>query len=125
MNKVNISDRAGLRRAYPPEAFAEDAAQNSAVATEVLNGVRILRAPDAAGEFELERGSRQVGETTSAAFLTPYRRAPTVAPADSAAGAPDEHEAFLDDIVDAARQFGFRPQETPGQGDPRIRGLRQ
>ena len=37
----------------------------------------------------------------------------------------EQAQAFLDDIVDAARRFGYKPEESPGQGDPRIRGLRQ
>lgn len=129
MSKINISDRAALEQAYPPEAFVEDSAQNAAASPEIVKGVRILCAPDAAGEFELERGHRQVGEAASAAFLTPYRRVPATVPSETAAGPPagypDGYQAFLDDVVEAARRSGFRPGETPGQDDPRIRGLRQ
>lgn len=126
MAKVNINDRAALERAYPPDSFAADAAQNAAATSEFVRGVRILSAPDRAGEFSLERGSRQVGEDASAAFVVPYRRDP----ADAAARPPRSepragYQAFLDEIIDAARRFGFRPEETPGEGDPRIRGLRQ
>jgi hypothetical protein len=37
-------------------------------------GVRILSAPDAAGDFELERARRHVGEAASPTFLAPHRR---------------------------------------------------
>ena len=126
MPKVRIDDRTALERAYPPDAFAADAARNAAASSEAISGVRILSAPDEAGEFSFERGSRQVGEASSAAFIAPYRRRgnagePEAASADPHAG----YQAFLDDIVDAARRFGYRPEESPGQGDPRIRGLRQ
>ena len=124
--KVKIEDRAALERAYPPDAFAADAARNAATASEAVSGVRILSAPDNAGEFSFERGSRQVGETASAVFLAPYRRRgnagePEAASSDSRAG----YQAFLDDIIDAARRLGYKPEESPGQADPRIRGLRQ
>jgi hypothetical protein len=54
MAKVNIHDRRSLERAYPPEAFATDAAE----------------------------------------------------------------------IVTAARRVGFRPEDSPGINEPRLRGLR-
>jgi hypothetical protein len=125
MPKVRIDDRTALERAYPPDAFAADAARNAAASSEAISGVRILSAPDGAGEFSFERGSRQVGEAASV-FLAPYRRRgnagePEAASADPHAG----YQAFLDDIVDAARRLGYKPEESPGQGDPRIRGLRQ
>jgi hypothetical protein len=125
MAKANIHDRTTLKRVYPPEAFSDDAARNSAASPEIVRGVRLLRGPDAAGEFEFEPGSRAVGEMPSAAFLAPYRSVPNAPSAGAASGPPAGYEAFLDDIIDAARRFGFQPGETPGQGDPRIRGLRQ
>jgi hypothetical protein len=126
MVKVKINDRAALERAYPPDQFAADSAENSATANEAVAGVRVLSAPDSNGEFSLERGRRQVGEAASAVFLVPYRPGgnagePEAASGDQQAG----YHAFLDDIVAAARRFGFRPEASPGQGDPRIRGLRQ
>ena len=126
MIKVNLNDRRALELAYPAHAFVADAAHNAAAAAETVNGVRVLSAPDAAGVFTFERGSRQVAEAGSAAFLAPYRRlaeteAGGAAPSDPPAG----YEAFLDTIVDAAQRFGYRPEQSPGQGDPRIRGLRQ
>jgi hypothetical protein len=125
MPKVRIDDRTALERAYPPDAFAADAARNAATSSEAVNGVRILSAPDDAGEFSLERGSRQVGEAASV-FLVPYRRRgnagePEAVSSDPTAG----YQAFLDDIVNAASRFGYRPEESPGPSDQRIRGPRQ
>ena len=121
--KVNIDDRAALVRAYPPDHFAADSAENSATTGETVRGVRVLSAPDPSGEFSFERGRRQVGETASAPFLVPYRGAgaPEAPSGDPHAG----YDAFLDEIVAAARRLGFKPEASPGQGDPRIRGLRQ
>ncbi len=126
MIKVQINDRAALERAYPPDAYAADAAANSAPANEAISGVRILSAPDNAGEFSFERGRRQVGETASAVFLAPYRPASNAgAPHSAAANPRTGYDAFLGEIIEAARRFGFQPDDSPGQGDPRIRGLRQ
>jgi hypothetical protein len=115
MAKANIHRRSTLEEIYPPDAFASDAAQNGRVPNTVLSGVRIQSAPDAAGNFEFERAMQQVGEAASASFLAPYRRE------DPRAG----YEAFLADIVAAAQRFGFKPQESPGRDEPRLRGLRQ
>jgi hypothetical protein len=133
MPKANIHDRRSLEAAYPPDAFASDAAENGRSPTTLLKGVRVLSAPDAAGEFALERATRQVGEAASAIFLAPQRRedrlidagrdSPTPASAepDPTAG----YEAFLSDLVAAAQQFGFKPEKSPGRDEPRLRGLRQ
>ncbi len=121
MAKAKIDDRAVLERIYPAEAFAADAAQNDLASSTVLRGVRVLSAPDDNGEFDVEPGSRQVGETAASPFLAPHRQAGDRPAADLCAG----YEEFLHDIVDAARRFGFAAEDTPGRGDPRIRGLRQ
>jgi hypothetical protein len=123
MAQANINDRAALERIYPPDAFASDAAQNDNIASAVERGVRVLSAPDASGEFGLEPASRQIGEVASDAFLAPRRRG-----AATGSGDPDPragYNEFLEDIVEAARRSGFDAKETPGRGDPRIRGLRQ
>jgi hypothetical protein len=123
--KVNIADRGALMRAYPAEHYATDAAANSAASAETVRGVRVLSAPDSSGEFSFEPGQRQVGEAPSAAFLAPYPRTGN-AGTPEAASAPDAgYDAFLDDIVAAAKRSGFTPEASPGRGDPRIRGLRQ
>jgi hypothetical protein len=74
MAKANIHRRSTLEEVYPPDAFASDAARNGRVPNTVLSGVRILSAPDAAGDFDFERATRQIGEVTSASFLAPHRR---------------------------------------------------
>ena len=51
MAKANIHRRSTLEEIYPPDVFASDAAQNGRVPSTVLSGVRILSAPDAAGDF--------------------------------------------------------------------------
>src|SRR5260370_8505433 len=74
MPKANIHRRSTLEEIYPPDAFASDAAQNGRVPNTVLSGVRTLSAPDAAGDFEFERATQQIGEAGSASFLAPHRR---------------------------------------------------
>ena len=121
MAKANIHRRSTLEDIYPPDAFATDAAQNGRVPNTVLNGVRILSAPDATGDFDFERATQQIAEAASASFLAPHR--PTTASAD-----PDPragYEAFLADIVAVAERFGFEPEASPGRDEPRLRGLRQ
>ena len=133
MAKANIHRRSTLEEVYPPDAFASDAAQNGRAPNTVLSGVRILSAPDAAGDFDFERASQQIGEAASAGFLVPHRRedrtqdagrdSPMIVSAD-----PDPragYEAFLADIVAVAQRFGFDPEQSPGRGEPRLRGLRQ
>jgi hypothetical protein len=133
MPKANIHRRSTLEEVYPPDLFAGDAAKNSSVPNTILSGVRILSAPDAAGDFDFERATQQIGEATSARFLAPHRRedrtqdagrdspTPVSADPDPRAG----YEAFLDDIVAIAQRFGFEPEESPGRDEPRLRGLRQ
>jgi hypothetical protein len=133
MAKANIHRRSTLEEVYPPDAFASDAAQNGRVPNTVLSGVRILSAPDAAGDFDFERATQQIGEAASASFLAPHRRedrtqdagrdSPTTVSAD-----PDPragYEGFLADIVAVAQRFGFEPEDSPGRDEPRLRGLRQ
>ncbi|HZK88602.1 MAG TPA: hypothetical protein VFC56_00495 [Stellaceae bacterium] len=115
MAKVNVNDRNSLERVYPREAFAGDAVQNDKVPNELRHGVRIDSAPDESGCFVMERATRHAGEPPTPNFLVPARAA------DPERG----YQQFLDDIAAAAERFGFRADESPGQGDPRIRGLRQ
>lgn len=127
MPKVKIDDRASLEQAYPPDAFAADAARNAATTNEAVSGVRVLSAPDTGGEFSLERGTRQSGESGGAVFLVPYNRNSNAGEPESAVCDPRAgYDAFLDEIVEAARRFGYRAEESSGQDcDPRIRGPRQ
>jgi hypothetical protein len=125
MAKANIHRRSTLEEIYPPDAFASDAAQNGRVPNTMLSGIRILSAPDAAGDFDFERATRQIGETASASFLAPHRREEGTL-AESAIPDPRAgYEAFLEDIVAVAQRFGFEPEESPGRDEPRLRGLRQ
>jgi hypothetical protein len=113
MARVNIHDRTMLERAYPADDFTRDAHRNETTDA-IRHGVRIGRAPDKEGWFELERADRHAGEPEAAHFLEPAQ-----------AHGVEAYARFLDDIVEAATRFGFRPEESPGQGDARIRGLRQ
>jgi hypothetical protein len=72
MPSANIKRRATIERAYPPDAFASDAAQNGQTTNQVRLGVRILSAPNVAGDFKLERSSQHVGEAASPTFLAPH-----------------------------------------------------
>jgi hypothetical protein len=133
MATANIHDRRSLERAYPPEAFASDAAENGRAEAALRKGVRILSAPDAAGDFMVERASQQVGEEAGALFCAPHRREDRLINAERDSPAttsvrPDPHEGyaeFLAEIVAAAKRSGFRPEESPGPNEPRLRGLRQ
>jgi hypothetical protein len=124
MPKANIHRRHSLERIYPPDAFANDAAQNGRTIGEVVRGVCILSSPDAVGDFDLELATRQVGEVASPTFLAPSRTADhseDLRVPDPSAG----YQQFLDRVLAAAQRFGFTAEETPGRNDARIRGLRQ
>jgi len=110
MAKVNANDRATLERVYPKDEFVNDAARND-LPNAIVRGVRVGSAPDDTGGFELERAARHVGEPETPHFLAPHNG--------------QDYQRFLDDVIAVAQQFGFRTEETPGQGDPRIKGLRQ
>jgi hypothetical protein len=133
MATANVNDRGSLERVYPKDAFAGDAAQNDQAKCEVFHGVHIGSAPDEDGNFELQRATRHVGEPPSADYLAPFRRteepldqARNNGPAQGSTSEPARGYAqFLDDIVSVARRFGYRADESPGPGDPRLHGLRQ
>lgn len=131
MASANIDRRDTIERVYPLEAFAQDAARNRQTTNQVLFGVRVMSAPDAIGDFELERASRHVGEAAAATFLAPQRRSewPANAASDAASSIrPERHDDyadFLGEIIAAARRFGYDAAASPGRGDPRIKGLRQ
>lgn len=132
MTRVNINDRGTLEHGYPPEAFAGDAAQNERVSQALRQGVRIGSAPDEAGWFELERATRHAGEPETPYFLAPARRGEELIEGDqhhparqvSPARPADGYAQFLDDIVAAAKRFGFRAAESPGRDEPRLKGFR-
>jgi hypothetical protein len=136
--KASIHDRGSVEAVYPEEAFAFEAGVNSRAKAAVHKGVRIVSAVDAKGEFEIERASRHVGESDGpdqAIFLSPD----LVSSADAlvAGGGygstieresgPQAHKAadyvaFIDRIIEAAKQADFRPAPS---GDGRLRGPRQ
>jgi hypothetical protein len=121
MTRANVQDRATLERAYPFKAYERDAAQNSLAGGQVIRGVRISSGPDAVGAFDLEPARLHVGETAGAIFLAPQRR-------DGGSGEINQrasYQKFLDEVIAAARRFGFEPEQAPGRNDPRLRGLRQ
>ncbi|MGH7038319.1 MAG: hypothetical protein ACREFK_07705 [Stellaceae bacterium] len=124
--KTNIGDRRSIAQVYPPEAFAIDAAQNQKQpANPIAQGVRIVSAPDRSSAFELDRACQHVGETGESAgaiFLAPFRPLAGDRVADDPRAG---YEAFLDEIVRAAQQSGYRRELSPGPGDARLRGLRQ
>jgi len=123
---ANVRDRRSVEEIYPQEAFAFDAGINSRARTTIHNGVRILSSIEENGDFEIERASRQIGETgrgpDAAIFLSPN----LISAADAlvegggygttsqrkhgAQGhkAADYH-AFIDSITEAARQADIRP----------------
>ncbi|MGE5271361.1 MAG: hypothetical protein ACM3JG_17000 [Thiohalocapsa sp.] len=133
MATANIHDRQSIAAIYPPEAFAVDAAENQKQpANDVLRGVTIGSAPDAAGNFTLDRAARQIGEAAGGDFLAAARPLPAAhARREATPAAPptpdptQEYDAFVDRIIAAAPRFGFRAGDAPGPGDPRLRGPRQ
>ena len=132
MAKVNLNDRVSLERVYPEDAFANDAAQNERAPNELLRGVLIGSAPDDSGCFELDRATRHVGEPETAHFLAPTRQTEELveqgdhhAPQQTAPPRPAAGYAqFLDEIIETARRVGFRADQSPGFGDPRLKGFR-
>lgn len=124
VSQANIADRRSIERIYPPDAFAVDAAENQKQpANELVKGVRIASTPDASGAFALDPAAQQVGEISGAVFLAPYR--PTSAGAGAVPDPRDGYDAFIDDIIAAARRLAEHPRTSPGPGDPRLRGPRQ
>lgn len=129
---VNVNDRGSLECVYPEDAFARDAAQNERASNELLHGVLIGSAPDDTGCFELDRATRHVGEPETPHFLAPTRRdeelieegdhhSPRqVAPPQPTAG----YSQFLRDIIETAQRVGFRADQSPGYGEPRLKGFR-
>jgi hypothetical protein len=123
--QANINDRQSIERVYPPDAFARDAAENDRHRVELLKGVRVASAPDGSGNFALEPATQYAGEVPGTPFLAPFHRRTAE---EFAADDPDPlhgYDAFIDDIIEAARRHGYRPEDSPGRGDPRLRGPRQ
>jgi hypothetical protein len=125
MTNANVHDRRSIEQVYPRDAFARDAAENDRASIETLKGVRIVSAPDEAGDFELDPAAQYAGEIAGAVFLAPFhRRTPS---ADGGTGSDPHHgyDAFVDEIIEAAWRHGYRAAASPGPGDARLRGERQ
>ena len=134
---ANINDRSSIERVYPREEFDREIGRNSEPKATVLAGVRILRGIDGHGDFEIERASRQTGESDETVFLSPFlvsamadiggAASPREAPSRDATAEPHDtaadYEAFLDRIVEAAKTAPRHP--SPGPGEERLHGLRQ
>jgi hypothetical protein len=125
MPQANIKNRGSIERIYPPDAFARDAAENDRPGIEILKGVRIASAPDGDGIFALEPASHYAGEAPQSLFLAPFHRRTATEDAANDPDPRDGYDAFIDEIIDAARRHGYRAAESPGPGDPRLHGLRQ
>jgi hypothetical protein len=112
-----------------PDAFAQDAARNGQVTNQVVLGIRILSAPNAAGNFEIERAGQQVGEAVPPTFLAPHRREERTINAGcgspvAQSAEPDPQEGYQAFLA-AAQPFGFEPQKNLGRDEPRLQGFRQ
>jgi hypothetical protein len=123
--QANIDDRRSIERLYPPDAFARDAAENDRPRIEILKGVRIASAPDADGNFAMEPAAQYTGEVPGTLFLAPFPRRAAGEPAGDDPDPRYGYNAFIDEIIDAARRHGYRADESPGPDDPRLRGARQ
>jgi hypothetical protein len=137
MANATLDDRASLSAAYPREQFERDAARNADVKAEVLSGVLLLSAPDAAGLFQLDRATRHVGEVAPSGdtlFLYPVLgdaqgglggTRPGYGNEEPGRGAQPtaDYDAFLDRVAAAAR--GLTAREAPGRNDVRLKGERQ
>jgi hypothetical protein len=123
--QANVNDRRSIERVYPPDAFARDAAENDRHRIEILKGVRVASAPDGDGNFALEPGAQYTGEVPGTLFLAPFHRRTAE---ENASDDPDPrhgYDAFIDEIIEAARRHGYQAAASPGPDDPRLRGARQ
>ena len=125
MSQANINDRGSIERIYSADAFARDAAENDRQRIQILKGVRVASAPDGGGYFALEPAAHYAGEAPSAMFLAPFHRRTAKENAGDDPDPQDGYDAFIDEIIDAAQRHGYRAEESPGPGDPRLRGARQ
>jgi hypothetical protein len=58
-------------------------------------------------------------------FLAPFHRATPNGRTPAHLEPHQGYDAFVEEIVEAARRFGYHAETSPGPGDPRIRGARQ
>jgi len=136
MAEANINDRASFERAYDRHSFEQDAAMNARSDTTVVHGVTILSAPNAEGLVELSRTAQHVGEGNpegDPVFVAAFRLNDTAAEnADTYAGsvelpaaapndAAGDYWAFIDQLLDTARNAHFKPDI--GRGEERLKGF--
>jgi hypothetical protein len=135
MAEADGNDRGSVERAYPRQAFDEDARANALPNAAVRHGVRIEA--ERGGRFRVSRAAQHVGEderSRHGVFLAPSLAQAVVSIVDrgadggmAGAGVPaDEgsgYEAFIERIIEAARDA--EPVAAPGRGDERLAGPRQ
>ena len=136
MAEANINDRASFEQAYDQHSFEQDAAMNARSDTTVVHGVTILSAPDVEGRVELSRTSQHVGEGNPEGdpiFVAAFRLDDAAAEnADTYAGsvepaaaarrdAAGDYRAFIDQLLDTARNAHFKPDI--GRGEERLKGF--
>jgi hypothetical protein len=138
MPTANIFDRASVEAIYPRDVYQAEAAQNSVGNAQEQRGLRIDSAPDSEGNFRLARAVRDVGEaagTRDSLFLSPTMESREYGRFAEMPGreggmeerrnppAPDgnDYAAFIDRIIEAARNAQF--PERIGPGDDRFKGF--
>ncbi len=119
---ADLNDRATVERIYPFDAFEADAGANSMGKAAVRHGLRIETVPDASGAFRVARATHAPAdfETLKAhGFLCPYMgraygffrlaggmRGAVTEERDIFDPLRDEYEAFIDTVLQAAREAG-------------------
>ena len=136
MSSATIDDRASLEQIYPREAFEQDSRENARADMAVVNGLRILSAPDASGVFQVMRTRQHTGERDpegDTVFLAPslteqpggLAASPDYGGADHAGPAAGlgrgGYDAFLDTVFQTARTAEFK--RPIGRGEQRLRGF--
>jgi hypothetical protein len=138
MPTANVFDRASVEAIYPRDVYEAEAAQNAVGNAQMLRGLRIDSAPDDKGDFTLVRAARDVGEaagTREALFLSPTmesrdygrftempgREGGVEERRDPPGSAGDAYAAFIDRVIEAARDAQF--PERIGGGDDRLKGF--
>lgn len=139
MPTATIHDPASVEAAYGRDDFERDARLNADDKTTVHHGLAILSTPDAEGRFALAHENRHVGDadrSTHSLFVYPTLPLDDWAdfsedgkdhgvPAGDGAATPpvkaDAYRAFLEEVLDAARNAHF-PPEVPAEALKGFRG---
>jgi hypothetical protein len=127
---ANLNERTSVERLYPLSAFDQDAGENSSATSPQRRGVRIESVPDAAGAFRMVRSSQALTgpDTPGTAFVCPYMgrayglfmikgggRGAVEERGDIFADHLDEYTAFLDTLVQTAREMPAAPYLDPSR----------